>query len=57
MKVVFILCAMVTNLACLALIAFGVRGCSEGHDAYGWAVFFGATLVQTLTLKSREEKP
>jgi hypothetical protein len=55
-KVVFIICAMITNIACLALIAFGVHGCSEGHNVYGWAVFFGATLVQTLTLTTRGEK-
>lgn len=35
----------VTNVAAIALIAFGVHGCASGPDVYGFAVFLGACTV------------
>lgn len=35
-----------------ALIAFGVHGCGQGADSYGWAVFAGLCLLFAGPVKS-----
>jgi hypothetical protein len=50
--------SVVINLIGAALIAFGVHGCSQGSDVYGWAVFGGLCLLghEVVTVSVKRKK-